>query len=350
MMFSGLGDQYGNMGRGLYRSRPVFRAEVDRCCEILLPSLGRDLREVMFSGAEPVAVPSGTLDLRRMLGRERDPHEQAPREIDRLPCAHVALFVVEYALARLWESLGVKADAMIGFSLGEYVAACLADVLTLDDALALVTERAHLIAALPAGAMLAVPLSAEALEPLLNEDLAVAVRCTPAVTILGGTPDAIRALEETLQARAIVCRRLRASHAFHTRFLASILEPLRERVARVTLRPPQRRYLSNLSGTWITEEQATDAASWARHTGETVRFAEGVAELLREPGRVFLEVGPGLSLGSFVLQHPDRRRQSNTMVLASLRHANDGQADDAVLLHTVGRLWMAGVDLRLPIL
>ncbi len=341
-LFPGLGDHYGQMARGLYETEPVFRAEVDRCAEILREHLGRDVREVLFPGEAPAeqrpgAAAAGTgTDLRRMLGRGDDP--AAAGELARTELAHPAVFVVEYALARLWMAWGIAPAAMLGHSLGEYVAATLAGVFELPDALALVAERARLVAELPEGAMLAVPMDPAEAAGLLRGGIALAAHNAPGLCTLSGPPEAVAALEAELLGRGVACRRLAASHPFHSPLMEPVAERLAERVRGIPLRPPALPFLSNVTGTWITPEEAVDPAYWTRHLCRTVRFAECLAELLAEPGRLLLEVGPGRTLGTFALA----AGAAEPSVLASLRHAYTRQPDQAFLLETLGRSWLAG--------
>jgi len=341
-LFPGLGDHYVDMARGLYGDEPAFRAEFDRCAELLAPSLGLDLRQVVFAGGEAERAASGPeaeRDLRRLLRREPGGEDPAMRRLSRTLVAQPALFAVEYALARLLMSWGIHPEAMIGYSIGEYVAACLAGVLSLPDALSLVAARARMIEALPAGAMLAVPLPEEDVRPLLAADSGLAAINGPHFCVVGGAPEAIADLERRLA--GVACLRLHATHAFHTELLRPACDELVRLAESVALHPPAIPYLSNVTGTWITAEQATDPRYWAAHMVGTVRFAEGLGELLGAPERVLLEVGPGGTLGTLARQHP--AAASGRTVLSALRHASEESADSAHLLSALGRLWLAGV-------
>ncbi|HEX2076985.1 MAG TPA: beta-ketoacyl synthase N-terminal-like domain-containing protein [Longimicrobium sp.] len=322
-LFPGLGDHYPGMARGLYEAEPAFRAEVDRCAEILRPHLG--------------------IDLRAMLGRAQ-PVEGADR-LNRTELAQPAVFVIDYALAKLWMSWGIVPDAVIGHSLGEYAAACIAGVLPLEDALALVAGRARIIQELPGGAMLAVPLDESALRPLLPPEVSIATVNAPGLTVVSGPDEAVAALERTLADAGHTARRLPTTHAFHSAMMAPAAERLAARVARTWMSPPQIPMLSNVTGTWITDDEATDPAYWTRHMLGTVRFAEGIAELLAEPGRVLLEVGPGQTLSTFVRQRPrSDAEQPPLAVIPSLRYAYDRKPDAQFLAEALGRLWIAGVE------
>ncbi|MBV9792208.1 MAG: SDR family oxidoreductase [Chloroflexi bacterium] len=336
-MFPGLGDHYPGMARELYEDEAVFRQEVDRCAELLTPLLGRDLREILFAGAAP-DQPGQGIDLRKMLGRDS---EQSDSELNQTLFAQPALFVIEYALAQLWQSWGIKPQALIGFSVGEYVAATVAGVLSLDDALTLVARRAQLIQALPGGAMLAVPLSEGDIQPLLNDRVSLAAVNGPALCVVAGETEAIAALERQLADRGLVCRRLRTTHAFHSAMMQPIAEAFTKLVGSFRLSPPKIPFVSNVSGTWITAAEATDPRYWTRHLREAVRFADGLQALWQEPGRILLEVGPGQTLTTLAIQHP--ASSAERVVLPTLRHEYDRQPDLAFALNTLGQLWLAGV-------
>ncbi len=322
-LFSGQGAQYPGMGRGLYRSEPVFRDAVDRCCEKLEPHLGLDLRELLD--------PQGGAT------------EETGDKLRETRYTQPALFVTEYAMARLWMSWGLEPDAMIGHSIGEYVAACLAGVFELDAALALVAARGHLMHGLPAGSMLAVPLAEEELAPRLGRQLSIAALNAPGRCVISGPTEAVDAFAERMQQEGVSSTRLRTSHAFHSEMMEPILQPFREEIRKVPLRPPQIRYVSNLSGDWVTDDEATDPDYWSLHLRRTVRFADGVAKLLEDPDRILLEVGPGKTLTSLARRHA--ARGPGHLLLSSLRHPKDQGVDDlAFALGSLGQLWLAGVE------
>ncbi|WP_420129756.1 beta-ketoacyl synthase N-terminal-like domain-containing protein [Longimicrobium sp.] len=365
-LFPGLGDHYPGMARGLYEAEPAFRAEVDRCAQILRAHLGMDIREVLFPGDAPSdAAPAGGIDLREMLGRSA-PMEGADR-LNRTELAQPAVFVIDYAMAKLWMSWGIVPDAVIGHSLGEYAAACISGVLSLEDALALVADRARMIQALPGGAMLAVSMDEADLRPLLSASaerdsilpsprgtsgegpgeghLSIATVNAPGLTVVSGPEDAVAALEKALADAGRTARRLPTTHAFHSAMMQPAAQGLAARVARVRMSPPQIPMISNVTGTWITDDEAADPAYWTRHMLGTVRFAEGVAELLAEPGRVLLEVGPGQTLSTFVRQRPaSEGEQAPAAVIPSIRYAYDRKPDAQFLAEALGRLWLAGVE------
>jgi non-ribosomal peptide synthase protein (TIGR01720 family) len=348
-MFSGLGTHYVNMAFELYQTEPTFRACVDQCCLLLRPHLGLDLRDVLYpkrntKGVNQQQQNNGStgLDLRKMLGRGEEQADVATQKLNQTVFTQPALFVIEYALAQLWISWGIRPTAMIGYSIGEYVAACLAEVLSLEDALTLVAKRAQMIQELPEGAMLAVGLSEEEIQPLLNEKLSMSAINGSSLCVIAGFTDAVEALERQLSQKGIVGKRLQSSHAFHSVMMEAIAPTLHDLVKTFGLKPPKIPYLSNVTGTWITPEQATDPSYWVKHLCQTVRFASGVQELWKKDNPILLEIGPGQALSSFALQCIESD-DTKAVMLSSLRHSYEQQSDVAFLLNTLGRLWVAGV-------
>ena len=319
-MFPGQGAQYVNMARELYEVELAFREQVALCSEILKPHLGMDLRDALYPAADQV--------------------EAASERLTQTFLTQPALFVIEYALAKLWIKWGVRPRAMIGHSIGEYVAACLAGVFSLEDALALVAARGRLMQQLPGGAMLAVPLPEEKMQPLLGHGLSLAAINAPSLCVVSGTTQAVEALQKQLAEQGVECRSLRTSHAFHSEMMSPILTPFVEQVRKVSLKPPQIPYISNVTGTWITAAEATDPGYWARHLRQGVRFSDGLQQLLKEPGQIVLEVGPGRTLSTLAKRQPDRA--AGHVVLTSVRHADDRPSDEEFLLTTLGKLWLSG--------
>src|SRR6185369_964587 len=339
-LLPGVGDHYPDMARGLAESEPVFRRQLDRCAEALREILGGDLREVIFAGERQ---EGNGLDLRALLVQA--PRSEAARRLERTWWAQPAVFAVEYALAKLWESWGVRPEALLGHSLGEYVAACLAGVFSLDDALRLVAERARLLDGLPAGAMLAVPLAETEVRSLLTGGLDLAAVNGPQLSVVAGPADEVAALAARLAAQGVPSRELPTTHAFHSRMMEPAAAALAAMARRVRLSPPAIPYLSNVTGRWITPEEATDPGYWARHLCGTVRFSDGLETLLASPPGplgILLEVGPGNALAALALQHPAAQGRT---VVASLPQAQDPQPETAVLLAALGRLWLAGVEI-----
>jgi iturin family lipopeptide synthetase A len=321
-MFPGQGSQHLNMGRDLYSSEPVFRQTVDRCAEILAPLLGVDMRSLLYPTPDRV--------------------ETARQSIEQTSIAQPALFVVEYALAQLWLSWGIRPQAMIGHSVGEYVAACLAGVFTLEAGLALLAARGRLMQSLERGAMLSVRLSAERVSEMLSPDLALAADNSPALSVVSGPLQTIAALQSQLEKQGVPCQYLHTSHAFHSAMMDPILAPFVEEVRKVDLHSPQIPYISNESATWVTTEQATDPHYWARHLRQTVRFTGGIRQLLQTSSAtsLLLEVGPGQTLCTLTRQ--TMPAASPHLVLPSLGRAHTEIPDYMPLLGALGRLWLAG--------
>jgi acyl transferase domain-containing protein/thioesterase domain-containing protein len=318
-MFSGQGSQHVSMGRELYEHEPVFRQSLDLCAEHLLEPLGLDLRHALYpSDADADA---------------------AAEKLNQTWLTQPALFAIEYSLARWWMSLGVQPSAMLGHSIGEYVAACLAGVFTLEDALAIAAFRGRLMYSLPAGAMLAVSLSADALE--LNGNLSLAAVNSPSQCIVSGLTSEIAALEKQLALRSVACRRLITSHAFHSAMMDPILDAFEQRLRSITYKRPRIPYLSNVTGTWIKPEEATEPSYWTRHLRSTVRFADCVAELVHNPDQVLIEVGPGNALASLARQQGG----AGAKVLQSLPHPHEAIGGLRSALHTLGQLWTLGAPI-----
>lgn len=322
-LFSGQGSQYVNMGRGLYEAEAVFRQHVDTCAEFLQPILGLDLRTLFYPEA----------------GQE----EAATEQLLQTSITQPALFVIEYALSQLWMSWGIQPQAMIGHSIGEYVAACLAGVLSVNDALTVVAERGRLMHQQPRGAMLVITQSEEEVRAILAQSplkLEISVINGVTTCVVSGTHEDIDALEADLTTRKIAARRLQTSHAFHSFMMDEAVEPFVNLLKTLTLNAPKIPYLSNVSGTWITDAEATDPTYYGKHLRGTVRFAQNVEELFKAHQATLLEVGPGQVLATLARRSP---AASGAPVFASTRHVNDQRPDQAFVLNTLGQLWMAGV-------
>ncbi|RCJ26207.1 beta-ketoacyl synthase [Nostoc minutum NIES-26] len=320
-MFPGQGSQYVNMAREIYETETVFQEQVDYCSEILKPLLGLDLRHILYPSESKI--------------------DEVSKQLQQTGIAQSAIFVIEYALAKLWQSWGVEPQAAIGHSIGEYVAATLAEVFSLEDALSLVAARGQIMQQLSTGAMLSIPLPADKVKSLLGQELSIAAINQPSQCVVSGSTAAVDALQNQLATQGIECRRLHTSHAFHSQMMEPILEAFAERVKKVTLNPPKLPYISNLTGTWITVTQATNPEYYAQHLRSTVLFAQGVEKLLATPEQVLLEVGPGRILATLAKRHPDKAAAQT--VLTSLRHPQEKESDTRVLFNTFGQLWLAGV-------
>ncbi len=320
-LFPGQGSQYVGMARELYHSEATFRKELDRAAETLSGVLETDLLEVLYPAED---------------GDEGEATDRLEQTLFTQP----ALFAVEHALARLWMEWGVQPRAAIGHSVGEYVAACLAGVMTLEDTLRLVAARARMMQEMPPGAMLSVSLPAADVDSLLGEELSLAAVNAPSLCVVSGESRAIDTLQARLTGEGIEHRRLHVSHGFHSPMMEPAREALTAEVRRIRLRAPRLPFVSNLTGTWITDEQATDPEYWGRHLRETVQFSSGLHVLLRQhPSAVFLEVGPGHTLGAFA-----RRQKTGVPAVASLPGPGVERSDAASLLEAAGRLWLTGAS------
>jgi phthiocerol/phenolphthiocerol synthesis type-I polyketide synthase E len=319
-MFPGQGAQYPGMARELYDAEPVVRDTLDECLA-RMSRLGVDLRPVLFPADGQVGDVSSRLS--------------------RTELAQPGLFAIEYALARLWMSWGVQPAACLGHSIGEYVAACLAGVFSLEDAITLVIERGRLMQAVPEGAMTAVPLGADVLMHDLPPALSLAAANGPSLSVIAGPTDEIEAFEHRTRQLGLECRRLHTSHAFHSAMVEPALEAFRAAVSRVRLQPPGLPFASNVTGRWITAGEATDPAYWVRHLRQTVRFADGVRTLLDGGPVHLLELGPGRALSSLARSVAGDGAAS---IIATLPGPSEPIGAAMTTFDALGRLWERGVQ------
>ena len=324
-MFSGQGAQHVNMGLELYQTEPQFRQQVDACTELLRKPLGLDLREVLYPKTHT---------------------EEAARLINETAVAQPALFVVEYALAQMLMSWGVRPSAMIGHSIGEYTAACVAGVMKLEDALALVEARGRLMQEMPRGAMLALNLGeADVAQLVAGRALSLAAVNGPKQTVVSGAETDVETFEAELQQRSVVYKRLRTSHAFHSDMMEPAMLRFEDEFAGVSLNAPQIPYISNLTGNWITAAEATSAKYWAQHLRQAVRFSDGLAVLINQDEGVLLEVGPGHVLSNLARLQSTLSKVRHP-VLATLGAEHSPASDAESVIGALGRLWLAGVEVK----
>jgi len=323
-MFPGQGSQYVNMGLNLYEREPLFRETIDRCASILEPHLGFDLRTFLYP--------------------QPGDEETAAAALRETRITQPAIFTIEYALAQLWLSWGIQPSGAIGHSIGEFTAACLAGVFSLEDGLMLIASRGRLMQDLPSGSMLSVRCGAERVEPRLTGDLALAAINGPSLCVVSGPDAAVKALQQALEAEEIICKYLHTSHAFHSPMMDPIVEPFIECCRTVEFSLPNFPFLSTVTAQWITPEEATDPRYWANHLRATVKFANGVKALWQEdPTRVLLEVGPRTTTTTLARQQAqDVKKQT---AIASLGKSAENEEEWMALLGAIGQLWLTGISI-----
>ncbi|MDI5967115.1 type I polyketide synthase [Streptantibioticus silvisoli] len=348
-LFTGVGEQYPGMVGELYRREPVFRAELDRCLARLVEVLAPGLPDADAGRLADLLTGQrgGGPGLAALLGRAEAADERADA-LQRTEIVQPLVFAVDHALAATLGHWGIRPAAMLGYSLGEYVAACLAGVLSLDDAIALVAHRARLIGATEPGAMAAVPLAAERLEErfgLERRGLDVAAVNGPEMVVVAGGTQALAALSADLREAGVACRPLRTTHAFHSRMLEPLAGELTDWISRnVTLNAPALPYLSNVTGGPADADLVCDPAYWARHMCRPVQFERAARALLADEHLAVVEIGPGQSLGALLRAAgcpPDRW----PLITATLPAAEDPRPADAVLTECLARLWLLGADI-----
>lgn len=326
-LFSGQGTQYPAMGAELYQSEPVFRESINECDRLL----------------GPIVDSYSLIDI--LYGNNADISES----VNQTAVSQVALFSFEYAMMRLLESYGVKPSALIGHSIGEYVAACEAGVFSLEDALVLVRERGRLMQSISPGSMIAVPLSEPEVREMLSGNLDIAVINAPNISVVSGPSKELDDFEKQMESRGIISRRLHTSHAFHSRMMEPAARAFTEIVRRVTRNAPRLPLASNFTGGWMTAEQIDDPEYWAKHLRNTVRFSENlITATNRFDSPILLEVGPGNTLCSIAKQHADK--VAGLSAIPSARHPRQHAPDQAFFLRTLGALWCNGAEIDLSML
>jgi phthiocerol/phenolphthiocerol synthesis type-I polyketide synthase E len=321
-LFPGQGSQHIHMAAELYQSEPVFRAALERCAEYASPLLKQDIRSIIYPSEQHI--------------------ERAMAQLTQTAFAQPALFMVEYALAQQWMAWGIIPTALSGHSVGEYVAACLSGVFTLEDALHLIIQRGYLIQGMPTGSMLAVPLGEEEVYGRLSgyPQLSLAAINTPKRCVVAGPHAEIERFSQELHAQGVMSRLLHTSHAFHSTMLEPLVPSFTDAVRKLRRKNPQIPLISNLTGTWFTAEDAANPAYWAKHLCQPVRFSEGVGTLLNRSACILLELGPGTTLSSLVKQHP--AYHDGHLMLSSLPHPKSKEGDLATMLRALGQCWSQG--------
>lgn len=320
-MFPGGGAQYAGMGSELYEREPVYREAFEAALAFIEPALRAELRSLALAPANEAAAASHRLEA---------PSRAVP-----------LLFVAEYALGKLLASWGIEPTAMVGHSAGEYAVACLAGVLSLRDAVALASLRGRLFDTLPEGGMLSVQLPAEEAMAIAGGGLSLAAVNAPTLCVLSGPVSAIAAAEELLKARSADCTRVHIRVAAHSSMLDPLLPEFEAFCRTISFQRPTVPFVSSVTGTWISDAEATDPAYWVQHLRKTVRFSDAVQTLLESGEVAFIEVGPGRALSGLARQHQGKF----ATVTPTMRHVREEASDVAFLLGAVGRLWAAGVQL-----
>lgn len=323
-MFPGQGAQYVNMGLNLYHSEVVFREALDQCCELLKPLMNLDLRDTLFPAADDV--------------------ETSTKSLNETQFTQPALFTIGYSLSQLWMSWGVKPTALIGHSIGEFVAACIAGVLNLEDALTLVAHRGKLMQSCERGSMLSVRMAADKLQDRLPDDLSIAAINGLELCVVSGNNDAITLLRLELENEEVACKLLHTSHAFHSPMMDEIVIPFLEIVNTITLNAPELPIYSTVTANVLTAGEATDPMYWAKHLRETVRFAEGIQNLWsKNPDYVLLECGPRTTAATLARQQAtDLKKQ---IVVSSLTDTASDNAENIAINYAIGQLWLNGINI-----
>jgi acyl transferase domain-containing protein len=346
LLIAGVGEQYPGIAGRLYATEPAFRDRVEAGRAALWSRTGRDPLSA-FVGERPNPGSGDALGFRALIGRTQAGQDAQAADLARTEILQPALFTVWYALAETLREWGIRPAVMLGYSLGEYVAACLSGVLSFDDALGLVTHRAELISRVPPGAMVAVALGEVPTRAAIDEaglPIDIAGVNAPRITVVAGPVDAVARFRGLLSARKVASRPLATSHGFHSRLLDGAAADLTAWVrGHVTLHVPRIPYLSNITGREVTAQEVTDPAYWARHMCATVRFSDAVTTMLQRDDLALLEIGPGPSLGTMVRANPACDRVRWGSIIATLPSATDPRPADAVLAEAIGRLWLAGV-------
>lgn len=323
-MFPGQGSQYVNMGQTLYRDEIVFKQAVDECSLILEKPLGKDLRKIIFA--------------------EKGKEEESEKLLKETIYTQPSLFVIGYALSKLWESWGIKPSAMIGHSIGEYLCAYISGVMTLEDALFLVANRGRMIQELPHGSMLTVRLPASDVEKRLNKKLSIAAVNGPQLCVVSGESTEVEKLKAELEKESVACKMLVTSHAFHSPMMDPILKPFEEKLRNIKLSKPKIPFVSTVTTKWITDEEATNLEYWSQQIRKPVRFAEGIQTLWKEkPGYILLELGPRTTAATLAKQQATDLK--NQVAISSLGDTVENNAEWQSILFAIGQLWLNGATI-----
>jgi phthiocerol/phenolphthiocerol synthesis type-I polyketide synthase E len=320
-MFSGQGAQYVNMGKGLYLHEIVFRENMDKCAQLLAPQLGIDVLELVYPPSEADAA-------------------EYSEKLKETRLTQPVLFMLEYSLARLWMAWGIEPVGMIGHSIGEYTAACISGCISLEDALRLVAERGRLMQECETGAMLSVELSEAEIKKMIGIELSLAAVNSPKHCVVSGKPGAVEKLEQELKARGVYCRQLHTSHAFHSEMMDPVKNKFLDGLKNVKFNAPGIPFISCVTGTWIRSGEVCSDRYWATQLREPVRFSQGIQEILKDPSRLLLELGPGNNLCLLARQHKENATEEG--IFSSIRHVRQTDPDLVFILKNLSGIWLAG--------
>ncbi len=323
-MFTGQGSQYVNMCKDLYQTQNVFKDAVDECAAILSQHLGLLITDLLYPQESEI--------------------DSASKKLGETQITQPALFTIEYAMTKLLQSWQVEPDAMIGHSIGEYVAACVGGLFSLNDALKLVAARGSLMQSLEKGSMLVVPLNEDDVKKYLNDDVSIAGINAPGLAVVSGTDEAINKLVDELKNNHIDTTRLHTSHAFHSSMMDPILDEFKSLFKDIHFGEITLPFISNSSGDWAEQEIVASADYWANHLRGTVRFADGMSTLMSVDDAVFVECGPGNTLSTFARQSADKKNSHS--IIQTIRHPKAVDDDNKMALSAFGKLWLAGVDIN----
>ncbi len=322
-MLPGQGSQYVGMGRDLYASEPMFAENFDQCCALFTSALGTDLKAIIFPGA--------------------DKEEEAAEQLKQTVYTQAALFTVQYSLAKLWMHWGITPQAMMGHSIGEFAAACLAGVFSLEDAVTLVANRGRMMQDLPAGSMLSVRAAEADIASRLPEGCSIAANNGPQLCVASGPIEAIAKFQAELEKEGVSCKLLMTSHAFHSPMMDPMVAPYAGIVEKVALNTPRIPIISTVTAEWLKDEEATSSEYWSGHLRATVRFAQAVKFAWQDADRVMLEVGPRATASTLARQQSaDPKRQ---VAVPSMGSSSGNGEELSALLRAVGGLWQSGIEI-----
>ncbi|MEI4789436.1 SDR family NAD(P)-dependent oxidoreductase [Bacillus sp. FJAT-53060] len=323
-MFSGQGAQYVNMGKDLYENDPAFKQALQKCFAIVLSLAGIEIERVLYPSTEE----EGT---------------QAEHLMQQTSYTQIILFSFEYALASKLMGLGIRPHYFIGHSIGEITAACVAGIIQLEDAIRIVLNRGNLMQKMPPGDMAGVALSAEEIEHKLPDGVELSAVNSSQLSVVSGPSDRLQAYIEQVEKRGASVQKLKTSHAFHTSMMADAAKQFKEVLSEMTYQQGHIPIISNVTGSWLTHEQAASPDYWASHIRQPVLFSQGIERLLAFGEVVFIELGPGHTLTQFVRRH-DRYDVDKAAAVSLVRHPKEQAADDEYMQKAIGKLWSYGVE------